>query len=114
VNADRRHIGHITLALLIECSHTGLIGDDAHIAITNALHHLQNQEYWQLQKQEKHEGKNASTDQQLAICRLALPALEQCVKSWNDDDFETVIEHLTLAITTDGTVPKRKKERRRK
>lgn len=111
MNADRRQAGAITLALLLECAHSGTIGDEAHIAITNSLHHLQRQEFHQLRAQEKHEGKNASTDKQLAICRVALPALEEAVRAWDNDDFETVIEHVKLAIETDGTRPKKRRRK---
>lgn len=113
MNADRRQVIEITLALLVECSHTGLIGDDAHLSITNALGHLSRQEFHQLRTQEKFEGKNASTDKQVAICRVALPALEAAVEAWNNDDFEKVIDRLKLAASTDGTPPKATRTRRK-
>lgn len=105
MNAHRRQTGHITIALLIECNHNGIIGDEAHLAITDTLVHMRQEEYHQLRAQEKHEGKNATTDKQIAICRVALPALEEAVKAWNKDDFETVITKLRVAISTDGVVP---------
>lgn len=112
MNADRRHTGQLLIQLVIECSesHAGM-SDETHLYATTALHALQTSEYWQLRNQEKHEGKNASTDQQLSVCRVALPALEAAVKAWNNDDFETVITQLSLAITTDGTVPREKRKR---
>ncbi|QKN87755.1 hypothetical protein IXEL_55 [Microbacterium phage Ixel] len=103
MNADRRQTGQVIIALLVECSQSGLISDESHLAATGALHSMQTAEYWQLRNQEKHEGKNASTDQQLRVCRVALPALEAAVKAWDSDDFEEVITQLTLAITTDGS-----------
>lgn len=109
MNADRRHLGHVCIALLMECNHIGEIADASHTKLSEALKHMQAQEYWQLKNQERHEGKNASTDTQLAICRLALPALEAAAKALAEDDFTEVIRHLTTAITTDGTVPKNKR-----
>lgn len=113
MNEHRRHTGHITIALLMECNHNGIIGDEAHLAITDALVHMQREEYHQEKAQSKHEGKNVTTDKQLAICRVALPALEDAVAAWHRDDFGTVIEKLKLAITTDGTKPKVKARRRK-
>jgi len=113
VNENRRHTGHITIALLMECNHNGIIGDEAHLAITNALVHMQREEFHQEKAQSKHEGKNVTTDKQIAICRVALPALEDAVAAWNKDDFGTVIKKLQLAITTDGTAPKPKTRRKK-
>jgi hypothetical protein len=107
VNTDRRQACEVTIALLVECHHVGLISDESHVAVTNMLHHLQRQEFWQLKNQEKHEGKNASTDTQLAICRVALPALDAAIKAWDNDDFDEVIRQLSLASTTDGSTPKK-------
>lgn len=113
MNENRRHTGHITIALLLECNHSGTISDEAHTAITNALTHMHREEFHQEKAQSKHEGKNATTDKQLAICRVALPALEDAVAAWNKDDFGTVIRKLKVAITTDGTVPKAKPRRKK-
>lgn len=112
MNADRRMIGQVCIALLHECNETGLIADASHLAVTDALKHLQQAEYWQLKNQERHEGKNATTDDQLAICRVALPALEAAVKAWNQDDFDEVITQLSLAITTDGKPPRKSRRKR--
>ena len=109
MNKDRRHAAQLAIELLKECSAVGLISDDSHVAVTDTLKHLQQAEYWQLRGQEKHAGKNPSTDSQIAICRVALPALEAAVTAWETDDFDAVIDQLTLAVTTDGTVPTRKK-----
>jgi len=111
LNADRRQTGKVVVALLVECNEIGLINDDSHVAVTDAIKSLQQAEFWQLKNQEKHEGKNASTDQQLAVCRIALPALEKAWEAWNADDFAAVITNINLAITTDGAAPK---QRRRK
>lgn len=108
MNKDRRQLGHTSLALLLECAHSGTIGDEAHLAITDALTHMQREEFHQLRAQEKHEGKNATTDKQIAISREALPALESAVKAWNNDDFELVITHLKRAVETDGTPVKKR------
>lgn len=107
MNTDRRKACEVTIALLVECHHIGLISDESHLAITDTLKHLQQQEFWQLRNQEKHEGKNASTDTQLAICRVALPALDAAIVAWNADDFEEVIRQLTLAASTNGKAPEK-------
>ncbi|QCW22324.1 hypothetical protein SEA_CHEPLI_56 [Microbacterium phage Chepli] len=114
MNADRRQIGHVCLALLVECNHFGEISDSSHTKLSEALKHMQSAEYWQLKNQERHEGKNASTDSQLAICRAALPALEAAVAALAEDDFNEVIRHLTTAITTDGSTPKKRRTTRGK
>lgn len=112
MNTDRRQTAQVCVALLRECARGGEIDDESHVALVDAVKHLQNQEFWQLQRQERHEGKNASTDQQLAICRIALPALEEAVQALNRDDFDTVIAKLELAATTDGTAPRRRRKKR--
>lgn len=104
-------MGQVCIALLHECNEIGLIADASHVAVTDALKHMQQAEYWQLKNQERHEGKNASTDTQLAICRVALPALEAALKAWNSDDFAEVIIQLNLAITTDGKRPRRARKK---
>lgn len=111
MNADRRMIGQVCISLLHECNEIGLIADASHVAVTDALKHLQQAEYWQLKNQERHEGKNASTDAQLAVCRVALPALEAAVAAWNKDDFSEVIDQLNVAITTDGKKPRKSRKK---
>jgi hypothetical protein len=108
VNADRRQTGKMCLALLHECSEIGEISDDSHVALKETLAHLTQQEFWQLKSQSKWEGQNASTDKQLAIARVALPALEEAVKALEKDDFETVITQLELAVNTDGEALKKR------
>lgn len=112
MNADRRQTAQVCVALLMECHEIGLISDASHLAVTDALKSLQAAEFWQLRQQEKHEGKNDSTDKQIAVCRIALPALDAAVKAWNDDDFEEVIIQLRLAATTDGTAPRKQRQQR--
>jgi len=104
-------VGRVCISLLHECNETGLISDESHVAVTDALKHLQQAEYWQLKNQERHEGKNASTDAQLAVCRVALPALEAAIQAWNQDDFTEVITQMNLAITTDGRKPRRSRKK---
>lgn len=112
MNADRRITGRVLLELLNEGSVNGEVSDQAHEVIGEALVSLQKSEYHQLRSQEKHEGKNASTDKQIAICRVALPALEEAVHAYNRDDWDTIVSKVKLAIDTDGTVPKPKRGRR--
>lgn len=99
---------HVCIALLKECNEIGLIGDDSHVALTDALKGLVQAEYWQLKNQEKHAGKNDSTDKQIAISKVALPALEEAVAALAEDDFVTVLLQLTIAVTTDGTLPRKR------
>lgn len=114
MNADRRVAGQVVIELLNEGSINGEISDEAHAVIGETLAHLQKSEYHQLRTQEKHEGKNTSTDKQIAICRVALPALEAAMHAYNSDDFQECVIQVKLAIETDGTVPKVKRARRRK
>lgn len=114
MNASRRQTGHITIALLLECANSGTIGDEAHLAITDTLVHLQREEFHQLRAQEKYEHTSASNATQVAICRVALPALEAAVDAWNKDDFDTVIEQLKVAIEADGKAKPARKARRKK
>ena len=76
----------------------------SHVTLTESIKHLQAQEYWQVKNQERHEGSNPSTDKQLAICRAALPALELAAEALEQEDYNTVIDQLLLAITTEGEV----------
>ena len=111
MNATRRLLGAAVVSLLIECNESGTISDESHLAATNAIKHLKAEEGYQLRAQEKHAGKNESTDKQIAICSVALPALEAAWDAWNNDDFDTVITNVRIAIETDGTVPKERKKR---
>lgn len=111
MNNDRRQTGHTLVALLIECNQTGLISDESHLVATTALKYLQQQEFFQLKSQTKYAGQNTTTDAQLAICSVALPALEAAVDAWNNDDFDTVIAQVALAVTTDGKPVREKRKR---
>lgn len=114
MNADRRLTARVCVALLEECNQTGLISDESHDVISEAIKVLNTAEYWQIRNQERHEGRNASTDTQLAICRVAAPALEAALAAWNRDDFTEVIKQLTIAITTDGKPPAKPRRRKRR
>lgn len=89
----------------------GEISDESHVALEEVLKTMRNQEYWQLKNQSKHEGKNAPTDKQIAICRVALPALELAVEALDQGDYHMVLDQLTLAITTQGEVQEEKSKR---
>lgn len=104
----------VILELLNEGHYHEEISDQAHEVLGEALAHLQKQEYHQLKAQGVHEGKNASTDQQIKICKVALPALEEAVAAYNTDDFTAVATQLNVALTTDGSPEKRKLARRTK
>jgi hypothetical protein len=104
--------GKVLIALLEEGHENGEISDETHETIGEVLAHLERSEYHQERTQSKHEGKNATTDKQLAICRVALPALASATAAYNQDDFIGVVRYLKVAIETDGTRPK--KSRRKK
>lgn len=90
---------------------SGEMDERSHVALTDAIHVMQNQEYWQLNNQERHEGKNASTDKQIAISKIALPALERAVQALRADDYSGVLISLELAVNTDGeATPSRRKK----
>lgn len=107
-------MGKIVIALLKEGSDAGEVSDETHEVLGETLGHMQRQEYHQLRAQEKFEGKNASTDKQIAICRVALPALEEAVTAYNNDDYISVIEGVKLAVETDGTPPRKARAARAK
>lgn len=114
MNSQRRVSGSLLIALLLECNASGTISDENHQVATKALKSMQQDERWQLNSQEKHAGKNDSTDKQIAICHVALPALTEALDAWEEDDFVLVIQKVKLAIETDGTVPKPTRARRKK
>lgn len=111
MNADRRIAGKVLIALLTEGAEAGEVSDETHEVIGETLAHLERTEYHQLRTQEKHEGKNTSTDKQIAICRVAMPALASATAAYNTDDFIGVVRYVKLAIETDGTVPKARRKR---
>lgn len=102
MNADRRLTARICVELIQESAEVGEMSERAHQALSEAIKHLQAQEFWQLKNQERHAGSNPSTDKQLAICRIALPALELAAEALVQEDYSTVIDQLTLAMNTDG------------
>lgn len=106
MNADRRQLGKVVIALLEEANTVGEISDKTHTVLGETLTHLHRQEHHQLRAQEKYEGNNASTDKQIAICRVALPALDSAVGCHDMDDYVGVIKYLEVAIETDGTPPR--------
>lgn len=111
MNADRRIIGKVVIALLTEAQTTGEISDETHETVSATLDHLHRAENTQLRLQSKHAGKNPSTDKQIAICSVALPAIEEAVRAWGRGAATTVVRKLKLAIETDGQppAPRRKK-----
>lgn len=111
MNEDRRQTGHMLVALLLE-NDGGMISDETHVTLTNVLHHLQRKEFHQLRTQEKYDGTSASNTKQVAICRIALGALDKAVKAWDNDEHAVVISSVLLAVETDGTAPATPKARR--
>lgn len=112
MNADRRQTAKLVIALVQEGHENGEISDETHRVLGDTLSHLQRQEHYQLGTQEKYEGKNASTDKQIAISRVALPALTRALAAYNDDDFHGIVEHLKVAVETDGSAPKVRRKRK--
>ena len=112
MNADRRQLGKVVVALLNEANAVGEISDKTHEVLGETLTHLHRQEHHQLRAQEKYAGSNASTDKQIAICQVALPALDQAVECYDQDDFAGVIQHVALAVDTDGTPPRKERANR--
>lgn len=108
MNQDRRHLAKVCIALVKECSDIGEMSNESHDVLSDSLKQLTSAEYWQLRNQERHEGKNAATDKQIAICRVALPALEQAVKALKASDYNKVIARLQKAVDTDGTAPRKR------
>jgi hypothetical protein len=102
VNADRRATGQVCIELMKECAEWGEMSDASHAALVQAVTLMKTAEYWSLRKQEPHAGKNPSTDTSIAVSRVALPALEAAVEALEKDDFNTAIDQLHLAITTNG------------
>lgn len=109
MNADRRHTAAVCIELIKECLEIGEMAETSHAALSEAVKHLTSSEFWQLKNQERHAGKNAATDKQIAICKVALPALEQASEALKAGDMRKVIRKLNTAMTTDGQKPKRGK-----
>lgn len=103
MNGDRRHTAAVCADLIKECLEIGEITETSHATLTEAIKSMTSAEFWQLKNQERHAGKNAATDKQIAICRVALPALEEAGKALAAGDMRKVIRKLDLARTTDGT-----------
>jgi len=95
-----------------ECAETGWISEASHVALLGAVAAMKSAEYWSLRNQSRHEGRNATTDEQIAVSRVALPALELAHIALAEEDYDMAIDQLTLAITTDGR--KSKQDLRRK
>lgn len=108
MNVDRRITARLCMELIKECSDLGEMSDSAFAALDEALKIMKQNEFWQLRNQSRHEGKNDPTDKQIAISRVALPALEEAAKALAADDWEGVLAHLTVAVETDGTVVKKR------
>lgn len=108
MNKDRRSTAQVCIELIKECSEIGEMTEQSHDAILEAVKLMKQAEYWSLRKQEPHEGKNPSTDEGIAISRVALPALEAALTALGDEDYNTVVDQLTIVVTTDGTAPTRK------
>ncbi len=113
MNKERRETAQVCIELIKECHAVGEMADASHKALEAAIKGMKAAEFWGLKGMSKHEGANDSTDKQIAISRVALPALEAAAEALNEEDYASVITQLEIAVTTDGTVPKRGKTRKR-
>lgn len=109
LNVDRRAAAKVCIELIKECSEIGEMSETSHGVLAETLKVLQAQEYWQLKNQERHEGKNDPTDKQIAISRVALPALEAAAKALDAEDYNEVLTQLELAVSTEGKPVRRRK-----
>ena len=114
MNKDRRATARICIELIKECAEIGEMRDASHEALVEALKTMQAAEYWSLRNQAKHEGSNDSTDAQIAVSRVALPALEDAVRYVQEEDYNAVIDSLELAITTKGAPARTSRKTSRK
>lgn len=114
MNSDRRVTARVIIELLKECSMIGEMQQASYDMIREALESMRVAEYYQHKRQLKYAGKNESTDTQIRICEVALPALERAEKALEQDDFDKVITLLEKAINADGTKPTRRKVGRTK
>jgi hypothetical protein len=105
LNVDRRGQAQLCIELMKECNTWGEISQASYDALVASVTAMKNAEYWSLRRQEPHAGKNESTDKQIAVSRVALPALEAALEALKTDDFNMAIEQLTLAVTTEGEAP---------
>lgn len=74
----------------------------SHEALVESVKSMRSQEMWSLKNQLRHEGKNEGTDRSIAISRIALPAFEEAVKALDNEDYNEVIEQLTIAVKAEG------------
>lgn len=114
MNKDRRGQAQLCIELMKECNEWGEISDSSYEALVASVKSMKSAEWWSLKQQMPHEGKNTSTDDQIAISRVALPALEAALEALEKEDFNMAIDQLTLAVTTDGTVPQKRSKKPRK
>lgn len=109
MNKDRRVTAQVCIELLKECSEFGEMTEASYQALNEAIAVMKAAEYWSLRNQERHAGKNEATDLSIAVSRVALPALEKALAALQAEDYDTVITQLTVATTTDGTAPRRRR-----
>jgi hypothetical protein len=111
MNKDRRVTGQVCIELMKECAEWGEMSEASYASLLEAVGTMHQGEYWSLRNQERHEGKNESTDAQIAISRVALPALDAALKALRSEDYDTAIDQLTLAITTEGAISKKRSKK---
>ena len=112
MNTERRHLATLCIHLIEVGSRRGELSDSAHASLVAAVKSMRQTESWSLRNQERHEGKNKTTDTSIAVSRVALPALERADSALAEGDYLQVIKQLRIAATTDGSEPVPKKRRR--
>ncbi len=112
MNNDRRITARVIIELLKECSMIGEMQQASYDMISEALESMRVTEYYQHKRQLKYAGKNESTDTQIRICEVALPALEKAQKALEKDDFDQVVTLLQKAVDADGAKPTKRKVRK--
>jgi len=104
----------VCIQLVAEGAARGELSDDAHEVLEKAVKAMRQAESWSLRNQERHAGKNQTTDTSIAISRVALPALERADAALAVGDYGQVIRQLNIAATTDGQKPARTPVKRRR
>lgn len=107
VNKERRATARLCIELIKECAEIGEMREASHEALVEAVKLLRASEYWGLHNSLKHEGENPATDKNIAVSRVALPALDAATVALEEGDYNDVIDQLTLVVTTDGGTPEK-------
>ncbi|QDP44112.1 hypothetical protein SEA_JENOS_62 [Microbacterium phage Jenos] len=101
MNADRR----MTLMLMIEVCRdadaSGQVSNEVHLSMGEAIKSLKQAEYWSVRNIKPE--RNDSSAKQHAIATIALGALEEAYVAWEAMEYDTMLERLEIACSTNGT-----------